>query len=425
MDIERRIVSAMARTQSMKAALSHGLESHHFLQRKLGDESPEPLPGEVYDWMLEHLRRFKSVPSLELLRLRWPEFRVIDSTDSPGALLEEMMRLINRRLVGGYARKMAELADDPSRLLDAESIVFEHARELVREMPGSNATRYSDALSMLDLYKEKAATGQTPGVSFGMQWLDDITYGIQRHEMMIIEAFLGQRKSSWALKMCADAYFLRDQTPMFFSFEMDADKLVEKWISVAARFKHEAIGRLELGEGDLERWEEVGMRAEDARLDKDIIVFDDERRPTEDYIYSKLVQWEPSFAVVDTIDEVRAPAHCRTSYERGDYVARELKGITRQMKIPLVAVAQANREAALSGASISNIADSITIPRKADIVVGMHATEEQKRSHMCEFTLLKNRSGGGEGMKSTMYFHPGTMELRSWLPSDNVPARGE
>ena len=51
-----------------------------------------------------------------------------------------------------------------------------------------------------------------------MQWLDDLTYGIQAHEMMIVEAFLGIGKSSWCIKMCADAYFLRDQTPLFFSF---------------------------------------------------------------------------------------------------------------------------------------------------------------------------------------------------------------
>lgn len=337
--------------------------------------------------------------------------------------MEEFLRMINRRLVGEYSRKMGMLADDHSRLLDAESLVFEGARDLAREMPGSNVARFSDAMSLLDLYKEREATGKIPGISFAMDWLDDLTYGIQNHQMMIIEAFLGQKKSSWGVKICGDAYFLRNQTPMFFSFEMDTDDLIEKWISVAAGIKYEAIERLELGEGDQRKWYEIAEKAEAAKFEKDILLFDDERRPTDDYIYSKIIQWSPSFAVVDTIDEVRAPSSCRTSYERGDHVARELKGITRQTRTPLIAIAQANRSAAQDGASLDNIADSITIARKADIAVGMHATTAQKEAHMCEFTLLKNRNGAGEGTKKTMYFHPGTMELRPWVPSDNVAAK--
>lgn len=423
MDVERRLISSVARSQNMEPLLAHDIQPHHFLQRKDHDQSEEPTPGEVYAWMLSSLRRFRSVPSLDLLRSRFPSFEISESSDGVAALLENFLTLVNRRLVGEYGRDMAKLADDPSRLLDAEALVFEGARDLARSMPGSNVARFSDAMSLLDLYKEREVTGKTPGISFSMQWLDDLTYGIQNHQMMIIEAFLGQKKSSWAVKMCGDAYFLRNQTPMFFSFEMDTDDLIEKWISVAAGIKYEAIERLELGEGDLKKWYEVAEKAEEAKFEKDILLFDDERRPTDDYIYSKIIQWSPSFAVVDTIDEVRAPSSCRTSYERGDHVARELKGITRQTRTPLVVIAQANRSAAQDGASLDNIADSITIARKADIAVGMHATIAQKEAHMCEFTLLKNRNGAGEGTKKPMYFHPGTMELRPWVQRDSIASK--
>jgi replicative DNA helicase len=223
-----------------------------------------------------------------------------------------------------------------------------------------------------------------------------------------------------AIKICADAYFLHNRTPLFFSLEMDGDKLVQRWISMCAGFKYSALKRLQLGEGDLEKWEKIGQKAEDSKFEKDVLVIDNIRRPTEDRIHREMERWSPSFAVVDTIDEIRAPSSCRSTYERGDHVARELKAICRSTGTPIIAIAQANREAAKDGASLDNIADSITIARKADMAVALHATPQMKQNHMCEITLLKNRDDGGENTKRTMYFNPGSMELRPWLPSDNV-----
>ncbi len=408
----------------MDAVLAHDLQPHHFLQRRQGDESAEPLPGEVYAWQLQHARAFRDVPSLELLHARWPLFEMAHSVDGVAGLLDQMLREVNRRLIIDRIRELSALADDQSRLLDAPTIFYESAREFANAVPGTKVTRLSDALSMLDLYKIKEATGRTPGISFGMQWLDDLTYGMQAHEMVIIEAFLGQRKSSWAALICANAYFLHGRTPMFFSFEMEAHKLVERWIALAAGFQYTALKRLQLGEGDLRNWEEIGQRAADARFEKDVLVIDDERRPTDDFIYSRIEQYRPDFSVIDTLDEVRAPASIRGGmWEKQDHTAREVKGIARATRKPIIAIAQANREAEKDGANLGNIANSITIARKADIAVGMHATEAMKKMHYCEFTLLKNRDDGGEGTKKAMYFHPGTMELRPWLPTDNLPTK--
>lgn len=408
----------------MTEVLSADLQPHHFLQRRTGDQSPEPLPGEVYAWILQTHRRFRTVPSIDLLRQVHPLFEVSESTDAISALLEEMLKLVNRRCLIDYVRHLSEIADDPSRLLDAPKHAFEGARTFAQAVPGSKTVKLSDALTMLDLYNELERTGQTPGISFAIQWLDDMTYGIQPHEMMIIEAFLGLGKSSWAARICSDAYFLRDQTPLFFSFEMDAHKLVQRWVAAAAKFEYTAIKRMGLSEDDKRRWHDIGERATAANFEKDVIVIDDERHPTDDFIYGQIEKWTPSFSIIDTIDEVRAPTTIRGSaWEKVDHVARELKGIARTTKRPIIAIAQAGRSAAQDGATIENIAGSLTIARKADLAVGMHATEEMMRNHMIEFTLLKVRDDGGKGTKRTMFFDPSDLTLRPWLPSDSVPVK--
>jgi hypothetical protein len=84
----------------------------------------------------------------------------------------------------------------------------------------------------------------------------------------------------------------------------------------------------------------------------------------------------------------------------------------------MVVIAQAGREAAEDGATLGNIAGSITIARKADIALGIHATDEMKKSKLKQYRLLKNRDDGGEGTWKDMYSDPSTGELRPWVQRD-------
>lgn len=423
MDVERALVSRALRAQSLKAATERQIEPHHFLQRRHGDETKIALPGEVYQWMLDHLRRFRSVPSLELARVRFTSFEFIESTDSLESIVEAMVALVNRRELITASRLLAEAADDPAKALRADIIAFEAASNLARAIPSTSVTLFSDSLSRLALYQEREATGETPGISFCLPDLDSITYGAQRNDLVVVEGFLGQKKSSWMVKVCGEAYFARGETPLFHSLEMDGDKLAARWDAMAMGVKYSAIKRLELGEGDLRKWYEVGERAEAAKFEKNVIVMDDQRHPTSDGIFASIQRWQPTFVVVDTLDEIRAPKHLKTVWEQQDYVARELKGVARASKSTVFAVAQAGRDAEEHGATIGNIAGSITIPRKADIVVGLHSTPSMMKSHMTEFRLLKFRDEGGTGGSWTAYWNPGTMELRPWRPEDAVAAR--
>lgn len=423
MDVERALVSKLATTQSMTEVLARSLEPHHFLQRQKGDTSPEPLPGEVYAWMIQHIRLYRSVPSMGLAQARFPRFQFVQATDSIEALLEQMIRQIKRRELITGIRQLSEIADDPERVSDAEIFAFEIAAELARAVPSSVITRFSDSMSRLELNKIRAENGMLPGISLVVPEIDDYTYGAQDHEMAIIQGFLGMGKSTLAVNVCAKAYFEDGKTPLFFSFEMEGDKLAARWDSYAAQVSYKAMKRGQLQPEDYDKWMRVAEKAAESKFEKDILVIADERRPTSDFIYGQIERWRPAFSVVDTIDEVRAPSYVRGFHETHDYVARELKGVARATKRPLIAVAQSGRDAAEQGSTLQNVAGSITIPRKADIVIGVHSTPDQKKANMVEFSLLKNRDDEGEGIKWTKFWNKGTGEIRPWTPEDGIPKK--
>lgn len=426
MDAERVLVSRVLKTQSLDAVLSRDIESHHFIQRAKDDTNEVPMSGEVFSWIMQHHRRYGAAPSMELARATWPLFEVVEDSNPTDVLLDQFLRAVSRREMILATRQLSGKIDEfptwePE--FNAADFFFEVASAVARSLPSTSITRYSDSLNRLALYKQREETGETPGISLAVPMLDTITYGAQPGDLVIIQGFLGNGKSSLAIMICAIEYFEKGRTGLFKSLEMDGDKLAARWDAYAAGFEYRALKRLELGEGDLQKWEEAGERAANSKFEKDILVDDRSLKPTAEQIYSDVMRWRPDFTVVDTLDEVRAPSNYKQHWEQQDYVARELKGVARTTRKPLFGIAQSGRDAEKEGSKLGNVAGSISIPRKADIVIAVDADQTMKKLNKCNFTVLKNRDDNGEGTVVPMHWDRSKMRLREWRPTDNIAVK--
>lgn len=402
--------------------LERSIEPHHFVQRRVGDTTPQPLPGEVYAWMMDHLRRYKSQASWPVIQVTFPAFEWWDAGSAVEPLIDMLHAMVMQRELRAGIRALSELHDSGTQqdLLEADVRVFDIAAELVRAVPSHKVTRLSDAQQRLDRYREQERQGFSPGLSMVLPFLDHLTKGgIQGHELMIWLGFLGVGKSSIAMAQCAKAYLQEDpKSGMVFSLEMEGEELAAKWDSMMAKFSYDNMKKLVLTDDEKNRFEQYAERASNARFERDIMVIDDLQNVTSSTIQAKMEQFRPDFVVVDTLDEVRAPSHLKTLWEQQAWAARELKGIARYTKKPVIAVAQAGRDAEEHGASLNNIAGSIDIARKADIIVGLHATPQMKQSNMMKLSVLKNRRGVGDGTNELFYWDIGTMTFRKWQPQD-------
>lgn len=421
MDVERTLVSKLAQTQRMDVPLARNIEPTHFLQRTKGDTNPKPLSGEVYGWMCDHLRRYKSAPSYDLTRMRWPSFEFVESTDVIEAIVETMVEQVKRRELIEGTRRFAAIADDPTKWGDAEVYAFEVAAELARAVPSSIVTRLSDSMNRLKLHQEMQSAGRAPGITLGGVELDHLTYGIQPGELCIIQGFLGSGKSSHSMLVSATEYVERGKTSLVLSLEMDGQKMANRWDAAMAGFRYRSLKFMDMRDADYERWALFAERAHEARFEKDVIVVDDIYRCSPERIYTEVERWRPDFFIVDTVDEITAPAYLKSHWEKQDHAARELKAVCRVTRKPGIGVAQAGRDAEEDGAKLSNMAGSITIGRKADLVIGLHCTPQMKRSNQLELRMLKNRDGEGDGIAYTYYRDPAALTLRAWTPADAAP----
>lgn len=420
MDVERALVSKVAQSQSMTEVMERELDSTHFLQRTQGDMSPEPLPGEVFAYINTQLSRFKAMPSYDLIKMRFPTFEFVDDSNPLKVLVEEFVKIVKRRHLIESIRSLSVIADDPTKWSDAELFVFEVAAELSRAVPSSSVTRLSASLNRLNLHKQMQEEGRAPGISLIAPDLDALTYGIQPGELCIWQGFLGVGKSTCAMMQSAKEYLERDKTSLVLSLEMEGEKLANRWDAAMAGFHYRALKFSEMRDSDYEAWARFAEKAYEARFDKDVIVIDNIARCTSEKIFNEVEKWRPDFFIVDTIDEIAAPKYIKSHWEKGDFAARELKMVCRASKIPGIGVAQAGRDAEEEGATLNNMAQSITIARKADIVVGLHATPQMKRANQIEMRMLKNRDGDGDGLAYSYYKDPAKLLLRPWTPADAV-----
>src|SRR5690606_12916251 len=109
-------------------------------------------------------------------------------------------------------------------------------------------------------------------------------------------------------------------------------------------------------------------------------------------------------------------------WEKITYITGGLKQVARTLRIPIIAIAQTNKESYDSGADLSNIAYSRSIGQDSDLVFGLHQSTEMRENDKMEIRMLKNRDGAR--CTTEMKWKMSTMEFREWSPSDSFGQPG-
>lgn len=381
MDVERALISKTASAGLIETLVRRGITAKHF-------EDPEN--REVYLSMVEHMRTYRAPPSQGVVSQLHPKYKFLIVEDTLDFLIDEFVRKVKRRLSQRALIDIAKRVDDRDEQPNLDLVFLEHARSLAQAIPSTRVSKFSEMPSRIELYNRMVREGRLPGISLGFESIDRITLGVQPHEFVVVAAFSSVGKSSLLQHIAFQAY-LNGMTPLFISLEMEAEALHRKFDTMATNFEYHALRALELGEGDMRKWEEFGERASGAA--NDINVIDDISSCTVERVYAETARYKPDCTILDYIQLMDAPNVGGKDYNRYTHITRGLKMNARSLKVPLLAAAQTNRDAAVNGVKMENIGDSISIVRDADILIGLDRSEEMKNDNQMYVKLIKNRDG--------------------------------
>jgi replicative DNA helicase len=231
-----------------------------------------------------------------------------------------------------------------------------------------------------------------PGVLTGLYALDAVTGPVMPGELVIIAARPGCGKTSLAMQI-AQHVAIRGQV-LFVSLEMKDRELIRRSLSARSGVNSRVLRESKVTAADFDRL--LAARHDLTGLMLEIAA---PPRATVQQIcgaakYRKAVEGL-RMLVVDYIGLVQTAQEDRRM-ERHLQVAQitaALKGLAKELDVPVVALAQLNRDAQNREPTLANLRESGAIEQDADIVLLIHHPEEKHFDGHVDLHVAKHRHG--------------------------------
>lgn len=286
-----------------------------------------------------------------------------------------------RRLIGATHRVMEGAFDDdrPAReILDnAEKLIFEVTEQRVT----------GEALALPDLIREAFETierrgeNALTGLETGFPDLDDLTCGWQRGELIIIAARPAVGKTALGLNMAEHLAVVKRRPAVFFSLEMSRQQIAQRLLCSRARVDSHKLRRGRHSAQDLEDLQQAAHDLSQATLlvddSADLTVLELRARAR---MAHRRYHIEAVF--VDYLQLMRVPRSESRQVEVAA-VSRGLKALAKDLNVPVIAMAQLNRNPEDKGRHgnrprMSDLRESGAIEQDADVIALLHREAYRK-----------------------------------------------
>ncbi|QDU98001.1 replicative DNA helicase [Lignipirellula cremea] len=244
----------------------------------------------------------------------------------------------------------------------------------------------------------------TGGVETGYHDLDAMTGGLHNAELVVLAARPSMGKTAFAMNI-AENVVLRDRKPvLFISLEMSAIELADRLLCSAARVNGHRLRNGTISNDDRKRLVEKAAIISQAPL-----FVDDSpaRTVTEIAAGARRIQRREGTLGLIIIDYLQLIEPDNSKDPRQEQVAkitRRLKGLSREMSVPVLCLAQLNRQAEAGKddhrPKMSHLRESGAIEQDADVVMFVHREEYYKRGEdkeqfegQAEIIISKQRNG--------------------------------
>jgi replicative DNA helicase len=241
------------------------------------------------------------------------------------------------------------------------------------------------------------------GIATGFPDLDELLGGLHESEVIVIGARPSVGKTGLALNMAKNMSWGTNQLKKkyrvgFFSLEMTRKQLALRLLSSAARIDIMKARGGFLNDADQGRI----IAATNQGYEACFLINDSSSLSVlELKAQARKMKREGKIDVVfvDYLQLVRPGIRCQNREQEVAYVSMQLKALAKDLKIPVVVLAQLSRPMKGTEAKRPNLSDlreSGAIEQDADVVVFIHRTEEERDGrivHEHELVLAKSRNG--------------------------------
>jgi len=349
-------------------------------------------------------------------------------------------KAVRRRLLGAsheIARLGYEENDDLEKILDeAQQSLFGVSQNYFRQAFTPIRGVLTDAFDRIDeLHRNK---GQLRGLPTGYKELDNILAGLQKSDLIILAARPSVGKTSLAMDIVRHVGTRQKASVAMFSLEMSKEQLVDRMLCAEANVDlwKMRTGRLSERPED-DDFPRIGHAI--GTLSEAPIFIDDSPSCNVLQIRTKARRLQAehglSLIVIDYLQLMESRGKTDNRVQEIAEISRGLKGIARELNVPVIALSQLSRSVEQSKPAIpklSHLRDSGSIEQDADVVMFIYrkAADRNYRlediapdeRYLAEIHIAKHRNGPTGVVK--MIFHETTTSFRNidshYMPPTNT-----
>jgi replicative DNA helicase len=267
---------------------------------------------------------------------------------------------ILRRLIhaaGQIAAIAYEEGDADIALDKAEQLIFTIGQRHARSDFSTLRDLLSQYMGKLEQLHEHRGT--IVGVPTGFADLDRLTGGLQKSDLIILAARPGIGKSSLSLSLAHNTAVKFQNSVAIFSLEMSKEQLVQRFLSMDASIDQQ---RLRTGWIEDDDWERIVYAM--GTLSEANIWIDDTAGISTMEMRSKARRLQAEHGVdlviVDYLQLMQATVGGKRNVNREQEISeisRSLKGLARELNIPVLALAQLSRAVETRSSKVPQLSD--------------------------------------------------------------------
>ncbi len=249
--------------------------------------------------------------------------------------------------------------------------------------------------------QKQAMMGDIAGTPSGFTDLDRMTSGLHEGQLIIVAGRPAMGKTAFAMNI-AQHIALQEKLPVgIFSLEMTAEELSMRLISATGKIPGNVIRNAKLDDENWTRYFQAAKELTEAQIFIDetsnlsILSVRSRARQLQNR-YGKL-----GLIVVDYL-QLMAGEGRGFSDSRATEIAeisRGLKGLAKELKVPIIALSQLNRNSEKREGNrpqVSDLRESGAIEQDADVILLLHRPwvyNKAENEHKAELIIGKQRSG--------------------------------
>ncbi len=308
---------------------------------------------------------------------------------------------LRRRLISA-ASQIASFAYEEEQTIDevidrSEATLFSISqRRIARDLVPIKQVLadYYDRIAYL--YEHR---GEPLGIPTGYIDLDKLLGGLQRSDLIIVAARPGVGKTSMLLAMALTAARKHKQKVAIFSLEMSNEQLVQRLMSSETGIDSQRLRLGDLQESEWPKFVEAAGRLSDAML-----FIDDTPSISALQLRTKARRIHAEFGLdlimVDYLQLMSGEFRGENRVQEISYISRALKGLSRELNVPVVAASQLSRAVEQRHDKrpiLSDLRESGSIEQDADVVMFIYRDEmynpDTEQKNIADVIVAKHRHG--------------------------------